>query len=151
MKIRIEIDENQTEDEVVIRCRQVSRTVEKIRQSIVSAASAAPRMDFYKDDREFFFPIEDVLFFETDRETVYAHTADDSYRTKLRLYELEAALSREFVRISKSAVVNVFHILSIDKNLASASLIRFRESHKQVYVSRMYYKILRERLNDTHI
>jgi len=38
--------------------------------------------------------------------------------------------------------------LTINRNLASASLIQFYKSHKQVYVSRRYYKNLSERLTE---
>ncbi|MCL1808672.1 MAG: LytTR family transcriptional regulator [Clostridiales bacterium] len=89
-----------------------------------------------------------MLFFETSGENVYAHTAGDSFRIKFRLYELVEMLPGHFVRAAKSTIINIRHILSIDRNLASASLVQFHGSHKKVYVSRLYYQTLKCRLGE---
>ena len=148
MKISIETIENLTEDEIIIRCRRPTKAIQKIYQLVAGESSLDPKLEFYKDNEDYYFPLSDVLFFETSGESVYAHTADDAYRTKLRLYELEEALPKYFVRAAKSAIINIRHILSINRNLASASLVQFRGSHKKVYVSRSYYQTLKERLSE---
>ena len=63
--------------------------------------------------------------------------------TDTKLYELEEILPRKFVRISKSSIVNSDKIYSIQKNLTASSLIEFKNTHKQIYVSRSYYKLLK--------
>ena len=146
MKIRIEIENNLNEEEIVIRCRELNRMVQDIQTVISEKISNIPNVVFYKDKEEYFFQLSEILFFETDNDMVYAHTASDIYRTDYKLYELLKFLPYEFVRISKSAIVNTMHILSISRNLASSSLIRFYKSHKQIYVSRLYYKDLKEKL-----
>ena len=136
------------EEEVVIRCRELSSTVNDIQKAITEKISKTPKMVFYKEKDEYYFPVANVLFFETDNDTVYAHTAADVFKTDFKLYELQKFLPDKFVRISKSAIVNTVHILSISKNLASSSLIKFHKSHKQIYVSRLYYKDLKQKLTE---
>ena len=92
MKIRIDLSENISEDEVTIKCREINRTVQKIQQYISDISSSKSAIIYYKGKQEFYFSFEDILFFETERENVYAHTADDAYRVKFRLYELEDIL-----------------------------------------------------------
>ncbi len=147
MKIHIEVEGGLPEDEVVIRCGRVDDTIQKIHQYILEQTGSPARITFYKDNEEFYFPLEKVLFFETEGERIYAHTSDDAYRIKYRLYELEQLLPKNFARASKSAIVNTRNIYSVTRNLTASSLIRFAGSHKQVYVSRYYYSALRERLN----
>ncbi|MCL2512802.1 MAG: LytTR family transcriptional regulator [Oscillospiraceae bacterium] len=149
MKIRIEIDNTVCEDEVVIKCRQITGSIRKIERFISEEASGAPNITLYKNNEEYFLPLDGILFFETGGDFVFAHTADDAFRVKLKLFELEDILSpHSFARISKSAIININRILSIDRNISSASLIQFYKSHKQVYVSRSYYKNLRQRLDE---
>lgn len=148
MKVRIEVDDGLTEDEVLIRCAVVDESVRKIHQFILEQARSGPKITYYKQNQEYYFPLEDVLFFETTGEHVYAHTAGDAYLIKYRLYELEQMLPRTFVRAAKSAIVNVRQIYSITRNLTASSLIQFANSHKQVYVSRYYYSELRQRLQE---
>ena len=103
---------------------------------------------FFKEDTEFYFSVEEVLFFETEGNKVNAHTADDVYTVKYKLFELEELLPGHFVRISKSGIVNANKIYSIQRNITSSSAIEFQGSHKQIFVSRSYYKVLKNKLEE---
>lgn len=148
MKIRIELIDGLIEDEVLIRCGCVDDRIQKLHRTILEQTSSDLKMTFFKQNQEFYFPLDDVLFFETEGEHLYAHTANDNYRIKYRLYELEKILSRHFVRASKSTIVNMTQVYSITRNLTASSLMQFKGSHKHVYVSRHYFKELRHRLNE---
>ena len=147
LQIRIEVVPELTEDEVIIRCAQVDETILKIQQTI-QAQAAEFHLIFYKLNQEFYLPLPSILFFETDDEHVYAHTASDTYRVKERLYELERLLPRSFIRVSKSAIVNCRQVYSITRNLTASSPVQFLNSHKTVYVSRLYYQQLKYRLSE---
>ena len=149
MKLRIEVSDGLPEDEVIIRCGRVDDTVQKL-QSYIHSLSR-PKLTFYKEQQEFYLPLEEILFFETDSEQVYAHTANDAFRVKHRLYELEAMLPRAFARSAKGTIVNTSRIYTISRNLTSSSQIRFAGSHKQVYVSRHYYISLKNRMNERSV
>ena len=151
MKIRIELINELTEDEVLIRCRRMDETIQNIQQYILEQSLQDSKIIFYKQNQEFYFPLDDVLFFETEGEHIYAHTVNDAFRIKYRLYELEKILPKNFVRAAKSTIINTMQVYSITRNLTSSSLIQFIDSHKQVYVSRYYYQELRQRLNERSI
>lgn len=148
MKIKIEIDSELIEDEVVIKCSKIDATIQRIQQAISDVDGSKQKLSFYKEDKEYYFPLDEVLFFETNNNNVDVHTIDNMYHTKYRLYELEEILSNDFIRVSKSTILNLNHIYSIERNIASSSIVQFYKTHKQVYVSRFYYKYLREKLNE---
>lgn len=52
------------------------------------------------------------------------------------------------MRVSKSTILNLNHIYSITKNLTASSIVEFINTHKQVYISRYYYKPLKCRLEE---
>lgn len=145
MKVRIEVDRDLAENEIIIRCKNLNQEIQKIEQSIQDVATA-PRIRFYQKDVEYYISLDEVLFFETDGSMMMAHTKADVYQVKYRLYELEELLPSYFVRVAKSTILNIHHIYSISKNITASSIVEFNKSHKQVYVSRMYYKILEQRL-----
>ena len=151
MKVRIELAENLPEDEVLIRCGRVDENIRKIQQYILEQAGSGPKITFCFGNEEFYLPLFEFLIFETEDDFVYAHTADDSYRIRHRLYELEEILPRYFARAAKSTIVNTLRLRSISRTLASASLIQFEGSHKQVYASRYYYRELRLRMSERGI
>ena len=148
MKVHIEVDSSMPEDEVLIRCGRADENIQNICRLLLENGSCEPSITFYKENMEFYFPLNNVLFFETDGEHIYAHTEDDAYLIKHRLYELENMLPRNFVRVSKSAIVNSTKVYSVARNIASASLIQFSGSHKQIYASRNYYKYLQQKLQE---
>lgn len=148
MKIQIEIVDDLPEEEIIIRCSQVTDAVQRIHNFALQQSNAKAQIIFYKQNQEFFFSLDTILFFETEGERVYAHTAEDAYWIKHRLYELEALLPVHFVRASKSTIINCKQIYSITRNLTSSSLIEFLHTHKRVYVSRRYYPILKQKLEE---
>lgn len=147
MKIRIEIV-NPDEEEVVIKCHELNQEIIKLQQILSDNLEKKNQFVLFKGTTEYYLDVNDILFFETDSTDVLAHTVSDVYETHMKLYELEAALGGSFQRISKSAIVNVNKVYSIRRNVTASSAIEFQGTHKQIYVSRAYYKMLRERLEE---
>lgn len=148
MKIRIELDETLQEDEVIIRCHSLSEQVQQIQRAISDTNFSGNTMEFIKGERQYFLSLDDILFFETDSGMVAAHTAQDMFQTRLKLYELEEVLPGHFMRISKSSILNTNLVYAINRNLTASSVVEFQSSHKQVYVSRNYYKALLRKLEE---
>ena len=151
MKIRIEIDENLIEDEVVIHCAGITDEVTKVQKAISEVVNASQKLVFYKEATEYYLELDEVLFFETDESGISAHTKKEVYQTKYKLYELEDLLPGFFMRVSKSTILNTRHIYSINRNLTASSVVAFNGTHKQVYVSRYYYKPLIGKLEEKRL
>jgi len=147
LKIRIEMDEN-NEEEVVIRCKSLTPEIMKLQQVLNDEVNKQTQFVLYKGDVEYFIDLSKILFFETENSLVLAHTGKESYETRKKLYELEELLPGNFVRISKSAIVNTSKIYAINRNITASSAIEFQGTHKQIYVSRAYYKMLKERMEE---
>lgn len=151
MKIKIEIDEQLKEDEVTIRCRELSDQIEQLQRAVREIGASSQRYVFQKGESQYYLSLDEILFFEADNHRIYAHTKKDVYETRYKLYELEKLLPYYFLRVSKSTVINMRSVLSIKKNLTSASLIEFRSSDKVTYASRSYYKMLEMRMQELYL
>ena len=148
MKVKMEIDENLIEEEVIIKCKELSDEISHLQQLISTAVFSKENFVVHKEDREYYLVLDDILFFETDGGEINVHTANQMYKTAYKLYELEEMLPGHFIRVSKSTIANVRHIYSMSKNLSSASIVEFRGTHKKIYVSRHYYRPLRNKLEE---
>ena len=146
MKIKIELDNNLIEDEVIIKCSKIDSNIQKIQSTISDMLAQNMQMAFLKDGKQYYFSLDNVLFFETNNNLIDSHTENDVFQVKYKLYELEEILPSNFVRVSKSTILNINKIYSIDKNIVSSSIVQFYKTHKQVFVSRYYYKQLQEQL-----
>lgn len=144
MKIKIEID-TEHDEEIIIKCKNIDERIKNI-QNFIEHETKDKKIQLFNNNMEYFIDLKSILFFETNNQFVSAHTKNEMFQTKYKLYELEEILPHYFIRISKSSIVNVNHIYSIDRNITSSSKILFNDTHKKVYVSRMYYKILKEKI-----
>lgn len=146
MKIRIEVDNKIKENEVIIKCSEVSEDVKNIKIMLDDILSCKKQITFYRGDKEYYLSLEEILFFETEENGICAHTINNIYNVRYKLYELEEFLPGYFMRVSKSTILNTNHIYSITRNISSSSKVEFKNTHKQVYVSRYYYKPLKIKL-----
>lgn len=149
MKIKVEVDSAMTEPEVIIRCPQIDDSILSVQRALSQIISENENMVFKKGETEYFFPVKKILFFETEEGggKVMAHTSDNCFVVDYKLYELEEMLPKFFVRVSKSTILNSRFVYGITKNITASSKIEFQNSHKTVYVSRNYYKILVQKIN----
>ncbi|RXV51836.1 LytTR family transcriptional regulator [Streptococcus australis] len=146
MKVRIELDPEMDEPEMIIRAPRLTEDVARLQQLILEQKMTP--LTFYKDRSEYFVDVSEILFFETDGEKIYGHTREEAYEVRQKLYELEEILPIAFCRISKSTIVNTKQIYSIEKSFSGTSTVNFYQTHKQVHVSRHYYQLLKERLKE---
>ncbi|NLW15419.1 MAG: LytTR family transcriptional regulator [Erysipelothrix sp.] len=143
MKIKIIEDKTHTENTVTLTCHTITDEI----QNLIDEFENVALRGIYRGSSYQIIP-KDILFFETDLEIVYAHTLTGIYETKYRLYELEEALPRFFIRISKSSIINTKEVSSVDMAITSSRAVSFYDSKKKVYVSRKYYPLLKEKLNE---
>ncbi|MBE5874374.1 MAG: LytTR family transcriptional regulator [Lachnospiraceae bacterium] len=147
MKVKIEIASGVSEPEVLIRCERLDESVIALQNYILEQSHSSQVFMLRQGETEYYIPVKDILFFETEGRMIAAHTKDKLFEAEYKLYELEELLPPSFMRISKSTIVNMDYIYSITRNLTASSVIEFNGSKKTVLVSRGYYKALTERLN----
>ncbi|MDR0886452.1 MAG: LytTR family transcriptional regulator [Clostridiales Family XIII bacterium] len=109
--------------------------------------SSAKSIKFYIDRDEYFIDMRNVLFFESESGKVFAHTKTKAYRVRETLQQLEDMLPNYFIRVSKSAILSVLSVSSVNRNIAGPSYVSFISTHKQAAVSRSYLKEFTRKMN----
>ena len=143
MKVTVEEQPGLTEPEVVIRCgrmdQRVSLLAELLRLSVA-------RLTGEKDGQTCILDEDKVLYIDTVDRGTFLYTADGVYESRLRLYELEEQLApRDFVRVSKSAIVNFDQVRSLRPDLGGR--LRLTLSNGEVVVAnRQYVPAIRKKL-----
>ena len=67
------------------------------------------------------------------------------FHVKMRLYELEALLSDDFVKINQSTVANITKVSSFGVSPGASLTVFFKNGHKD-YVSRRQVKAVKKKL-----
>lgn len=150
VKIRLDISSEYREKEVIIRANKKDEEVAEILRNLQEIDTKLHNINGYLDNTVYSLSTEDILFFETNDRNVYAHTKDNAFLIHYRLYELEENLPDNFLRVSKSSILNVDEVKSLTQSVMG-NLIQFRDSYKQIYVSRRFLKKLKLKLNQRKV
>ncbi|MCI6733023.1 MAG: LytTR family transcriptional regulator DNA-binding domain-containing protein [Lachnospiraceae bacterium] len=90
-------------------------------------------------------PLSQIYYFDSVDNHTFVYTKDNCYKTKYRLYELEAMLSCDFFRCSKSMIINIRKIASVKAEI-NARMRAVLLNGEAVIISRNYVKDLKEKL-----
>ena len=150
MKLRIEIGPDLPE-EVVIRAPEVSDEVHRLRDAVEQILRGEGEIAVRKNGEECFLPYREILFFETAGDRVWAHTRQECFACSLHLNELSSLLPRSFARASKGCLINTAQIRSVSRSPTGVGTVTFRSCGKVAYISRMYYKTVREIIEETRL
>ena len=82
MKIKMEIDENLQEEEIIVRCRELSDDVVAMQRRIAEAVHAGMRLTVTRGYLENFLPLNEILFRRLRNATDRINTA--FFVTKLK-------------------------------------------------------------------
>ena len=93
--------------------------------------------------------IKDIILFYSDKKNNYCRTKDGEYKVKNKLYELEKQ-SYNFVRISKSCIVNIEHVKSFDVKQTGTIIVKLDDNTTEI-VSRRKIKDVMNYLEERSI
>jgi len=142
VKIKLDISPQYSEKEIIVRAAKNDDEVKAILSSIKDVDSRFSHLNGYIGETTYSLELKEILFFETNDRNVYAHTINNAFLIHYRLYELEENLPSNFLRVSKSSILNVDEILSLSRSV-TGNLVQFKNTYKKIYVSRRFLKELK--------
>lgn len=140
----MEIGEDLPETVITIRCREKTPYINKLiaalkivdRQIVVNCGGNLTSLN-----------LDAVLYIESVDRKCFVYTEKETCESDSRLYELEQQLREYlFVRISKSAIVNLKNIKSIKTHIGRRLLIILNNG-EQLIASRQYADAIRKLLD----
>ena len=79
--------------------------------------------------------LSEILYFYSDKKYNYCKTVNGEFKIKSKLYELEKN-DVNFLRISKSCVINVQNVKCFDLGETSKIIVRFDDGSEQIVARR---------------
>lgn len=133
------------EEEIIVRCRELNDELMQCLKSL-RQGGARRRLKLYKDGGLFLADPEDIYYFESVDERVFAYGKTEVYEVRERLYALEELLPEsDFFRAGKSSIVNLGKIKSVAPAF-SGRLEATLKNGEKVIISRQYVAVLKEKL-----
>lgn len=143
MDIRI-IEQTEGLPQVIIKCRKIDDEVIRLKKHIELFDK---KLQAKKENELYFVPSSDVLYFESVDNRTFLYTEDNVLEVRQRLYELELILSdKDFIRISKSQIVNINKIKTLKPEL-NRTILATMCNGEQLSISRKYVRAIRAMLS----
>lgn len=142
MDIEISIDNDFITPKIIIKTSKITPEVDNIIKKLNE--NNYNILCGFIDDKVQILNQNDIISIYSNDGKTFALTSNKEYRLKQRLYELEELLDKRFfVRISKSEIINLKMIDSLDLNFIGTIYVKFKNG-TNTYVSRRYVKKIKE-------
>ena len=144
MKIKLESAELE-ETEVIIRGDVTSNEVVSILQFLRKQNTG--KLILYRDEEQYIVDPDEIIYMEARDNRVYAYTRQETYETKLKLYELKELLAAyPFAQINKSVIVNINGVKSIQAEFSGNYRIKLKSRKESLTISRKYFEEFKDRI-----
>lgn len=143
MKVKIQVDPAISEEYAEFHVREITDEVSRFAEIIEKSNSVLTGADEF--ERTIIINPSDIVAVHAEKKWCRILTETADYSCRKRLYELEQDLGPEFMRISKSILVCIRKIDSVEAVFNGMLLLHMKNGSKE-YVSRTYLPNLKSYL-----
>lgn len=145
MRVDLKIDDKYTEPYVEIHTAKLTPNIQAA-ILLLQSENESHIITAQQENRTYMLDPETVIIICTEgRELVLYDSNKQRYIVNKPLYELEEQLSKDFIRISKSSIINIKKIKHIEAAFNGTMKIELQTGIKEV-ITRNYRKKFKERL-----
>lgn len=145
MKINIDIDSKVSEDIISIRAAEMTDEIKNVVKYIESLGSNST-LNGRIDKDIYRIRLDHVHRFFIEDKVLQLQTSKNTYAVDKRLYQIEEITGLDFIKISKSEIININFLdhLSITP---SGQIKIYMKNGEYTFSSRRYLKSIKERLS----
>ena len=141
IKLEIIIDKNLEENLIKLYTNSYTEEIKEIEEILNKYQTSSKNiLTVFKDDQVFVIDAKDIIRIYSENKNVFIETKKDSYKSRLRLYEIEERLEKNnFIRISRFEIINIKYIEKLDLSFTGTVAVSLKNG-KVSYVSRRNLK-----------
>jgi DNA-binding LytR/AlgR family response regulator len=134
MKVEIKLLPEIKEAYAVIYCNEITDEIQELTSFMEAGESIVTAKDH---ERIVVLRPKEIFMVRVEGEKTMIYCRSQKYTTQKRLYELEKQLGKGFMRISKSAIINLNEIDCVEASFNSMMILILKNGCKE-YISRKY-------------
>ncbi len=135
MKVSIDLSPEYREPYAVIHTDKVTDEITRIVEMFSS--NETPVTAFQNEEEIVVLKPGEIYMVRVEGGDTLIYGEKQKYRSRKRLYELAEILGRQFMQISKTTLINLSYIDSIEPGFSGTMLMKLKNGNKD-YVSRKY-------------
>ncbi len=135
MKVNIDISAEYREPFAVIHTDKVTKEIQRMID--IFSNSETPVTALQNEEDIVVLQPKDIYMVRVENGDTVIYGAKQKYRSRKRLYELALQLGKQFMQISKTTLINLSYMDSIEPGFSGTLLLKLKNGDKD-YVSRKY-------------
>ena len=135
MKVNIDISAEYKEPFAVIHTDKVTDEIQRMVD--IFSNSETPITALQNEEDIVVLQPKDIYMVRVENGDTVIYGAKQKYRSRKRLYELADQLGKQFMQISKTTLINLSYMDSIEPGFSGTLLLKLKNGDKD-YVSRKY-------------
>ena len=135
MRVSIDISAEYKEPFAVIHTDKVTDEIQRVID--VLGTSETPITALQNEEDIIVLQPKDIYMVRVEDGDTIIYGAKQKYRSRKRLYELAEQLGKQFMQISKTTLINLSYMDSIEPGFSGTLLLKLKNGNKD-YVSRKY-------------
>jgi Response regulator of the LytR/AlgR family len=143
MRVNIIVEPDLEEEFAEFHVRRMTNEVTRLSELVQNKSQVITGTDEY--DRIVVIDELEIVALHAEKKWCRIYTDTGDFSCRKRLYEIENMLGRDFMRISKSIIVNLRKIESVEAVFNGMLLLRMKNGSNE-YVSRTYLPQIRDYL-----
>lgn len=144
MKVEIRISKDYEEDLAIIKTSKMTQEIEDAIDYLENIARSDVIAVRKKDHIAVLNP-DEIYMIKSENKKIKVYTENNEYDINRRLYELENSLDDDFIRISKSTIVNIRKIDYVAPSLRGMMFIALKNGLKD-NISRNYLREFKNKI-----
>ena len=143
LKVEIRITEEASEPCVIIYANEMTEEIAQIAAAVKNASGRV--LAVREEDRIIVLRPEEIYMARVENEKISVYGKAKVYSCLGRLYKIEELMGSGFLRISKSTIINLKYLDSVEPSFNGMMLVKLKNGSKD-YVSRKYLPALKKYL-----
>ncbi|MBR3342343.1 MAG: LytTR family transcriptional regulator DNA-binding domain-containing protein [Clostridiales bacterium] len=135
MKVNIDISAEYKEPYAVIHTDKVTEEIQRMID--IFSTSETPVTALQNEEDIVVLQLKEIYMVRVENGDTVIYGAKQKYRSRKRLYELAQQLGKQFMQISKTTLINLSYMDSIEPGFSGTLLLKLKNGDKD-YVSRKY-------------
>lgn len=135
MKVSVDISVEYKEPYAVIHTDKITKEIQRVID--VLGTEETPVTALKNEEDIVILKPNEIYMVKVENGDTVIYAKDRQYRSRKRLYELSEQLGKQFMQISKSTIINLSYMDSIEPGFSGTMLLKLKNGCKD-YVSRTY-------------
>ena len=133
IKVRTNISNEYQDIDIIINAPQKTEEVQALENLLLTKAQKSINQILAMQNNDIFIiSVSDIIVFFSEEKNNFCKTKDGVFKIKEKLYYLEEMLpSKDFIRISNSAIININHVKCFNTSIIGRIIVKFKDGSEE--------------------